>query len=315
MQLSTSEKRQAFSWWLRTGRLPTVRSAAGLELKFNPYHDPKDGRFTFGPGGAGSVAAYGEGQGPRMGRGGNSRAFEDPMTVEQAFPEINDPALKTFAAITGPLLDIVGPAAEAQIQVLDRHSKEVLSDIKRLDPNFVYQYMNSGHPSVEGSANRLDDLLMWQAATHARFLADYAPLRAQMIRRVQREVDKAYKEGLERLNKGTLKNRGVNNGMKLGNFIDVHVRENIRETLNQYGIKMSSNGMVRVNRREYVTSKGSYGLPDIRIADTYIEVSITRKTMADEQLRRFSETSPKPRYIVVVTPSGTHPNHTYVIKQ
>ncbi len=315
MQLSPSEKRQAFSWWLRTGRLPTVRSAAGLELKFNPYHDPKDGRFTFGPGGAGSVAAYGEGQGPRMGRGGNSRAFEDPMTVEQAFPEINDPALKTFAAITGPLLDVVGPAAEARIEILDRHSENVLNDIKRLDPNFVYQYMNSGHPSVEGSTNRLDDLLMWQAATHARVLGDYAPLRAQMIRRVQREVDKAYKEGLERLNKGTLKNRGVNNGIKLGNFIDTHVRRTIRERLNQYGVKVSSNGNVRVNRREYVTPKGSYGLPDIRVADTYIEVSLTRKTMADEQLRRFSETGSKPRYIVVVTPSGTHPDHTYVMKQ
>jgi hypothetical protein len=119
---------------------------------------------------------------------------------------------------------------------------------------------------------------MWQAATHARVLGDYAPLRAQMIRRVQREVDKAYEEGLERLNKGTLNIRGVNNRMKLGNFIDVHVRRTIRERLNQYGIKVSSNGMVRVNRREYVTPKGAYGLPDIRIADTYIEVSLTRKT-------------------------------------
>jgi hypothetical protein len=127
MQLAEGEKRRAFAWWLRTGRLPTARSAAGLELKFNPYHDPKDGRFTFGPGGTGSVVAYGEGQGPRLGPGSNSRAFEDPMTVEQAFPELNAPVLKTFAAITGPLFDVVGPAAEAQIQVLDRHSKGVLS--------------------------------------------------------------------------------------------------------------------------------------------------------------------------------------------
>ena len=33
----------AFEWWLRTGReLP-----AGRERKFNPWHDPEDGRFTF----------------------------------------------------------------------------------------------------------------------------------------------------------------------------------------------------------------------------------------------------------------------------
>lgn len=35
----------AFSHYLRTGRWPTV------EVKFNPYHDPRNGRFTFAPGG------------------------------------------------------------------------------------------------------------------------------------------------------------------------------------------------------------------------------------------------------------------------
>lgn len=45
--ISTNVDRRAFSYWLRTGRLPAVRSAAGLELKFNPWHDPEDGRFTF----------------------------------------------------------------------------------------------------------------------------------------------------------------------------------------------------------------------------------------------------------------------------
>lgn len=33
----------AFEWWMRTGgELPS-----GGELKFNPWHDPEDGRFTF----------------------------------------------------------------------------------------------------------------------------------------------------------------------------------------------------------------------------------------------------------------------------
>jgi hypothetical protein len=42
-------ERTAFSVWMRTGRWP--RRAQELELKFNPWHDPRDGRFTFGPGG------------------------------------------------------------------------------------------------------------------------------------------------------------------------------------------------------------------------------------------------------------------------
>ncbi|MDP1027677.1 DNA/RNA non-specific endonuclease [Sphingomonas sp. KR1UV-12] len=45
--LSTDDRRRAFGVWLRTGRLPAIRGEDGLELKFNPWHDPENGRFTF----------------------------------------------------------------------------------------------------------------------------------------------------------------------------------------------------------------------------------------------------------------------------
>lgn len=45
-----SAQRQAFIRYLRTG----WRSE--LELKFNPYHDPRNGRFTFAPGGPRSLS-------------------------------------------------------------------------------------------------------------------------------------------------------------------------------------------------------------------------------------------------------------------
>lgn len=46
--IETSGGRQssAFSLWLRTGKLPLALSPDGFELKFNPWHDPADGRFT-----------------------------------------------------------------------------------------------------------------------------------------------------------------------------------------------------------------------------------------------------------------------------
>lgn len=47
IDISESERRRAFSMWLRTGRLPSARNADGIELKFNPWHDPENGRFTF----------------------------------------------------------------------------------------------------------------------------------------------------------------------------------------------------------------------------------------------------------------------------
>jgi hypothetical protein len=53
-QTSIRKKQSSdFASWLRTGRLPPVRDRGGVERKFNPWHDPSNGRFTFA--GAGSV--------------------------------------------------------------------------------------------------------------------------------------------------------------------------------------------------------------------------------------------------------------------
>lgn len=55
--ISDTERRWAFSVWLRTGRWPTVTIADDVEIKFNPWHDPADGRFTF----SGAGRDYGRG--------------------------------------------------------------------------------------------------------------------------------------------------------------------------------------------------------------------------------------------------------------
>lgn len=57
IDISDNERRRVFSIWLRTGRLPSLRNAEGVELKFNPWHDPETGRFTFV--GAGRIIASG----------------------------------------------------------------------------------------------------------------------------------------------------------------------------------------------------------------------------------------------------------------
>lgn len=59
IRTSNHKQQSAFSQWLRTGRLPPVPNAGGIELKFNPWHDPDDGRFTF----AGSGRHHGAGGG------------------------------------------------------------------------------------------------------------------------------------------------------------------------------------------------------------------------------------------------------------
>lgn len=49
-----SAERLAFEFYLRTGR--RLIGAAPTERKFNPYHDPRNGQFTFAPGGPRSLA-------------------------------------------------------------------------------------------------------------------------------------------------------------------------------------------------------------------------------------------------------------------
>jgi hypothetical protein len=48
-----SAERSAFDYYLRTGR--RLRAASPPERKFNPWHDPRNGQFTFAPGGPRSL--------------------------------------------------------------------------------------------------------------------------------------------------------------------------------------------------------------------------------------------------------------------
>lgn len=100
IQTSGDKRTRDFSYWLRTGRLPPATGPDGLELKYNPWHDPDDGRFTFaqsgqffGPGASGSTGDAGqkERQGEQAARGGAARVEyrEDPKkppirTVKEA---------------------------------------------------------------------------------------------------------------------------------------------------------------------------------------------------------------------------------------
>lgn len=58
---NTSPARQAFLHYLRTGRrLPEndLPDEVAIECKFNPYHNPDNGQFTFAPGGPRSSSSF-----------------------------------------------------------------------------------------------------------------------------------------------------------------------------------------------------------------------------------------------------------------
>ena len=59
MRDSAHGQQSGFALWMRTGRWPHPDASAAIERKFNPWHDPDDGRFTF----AGQGRHYGSGDG------------------------------------------------------------------------------------------------------------------------------------------------------------------------------------------------------------------------------------------------------------
>lgn len=59
LQQSRKSPPSAFSMWIRTGYVPRSERQDGYELKFNPWHDPADGRFTSAGSGAGSTSKSG----------------------------------------------------------------------------------------------------------------------------------------------------------------------------------------------------------------------------------------------------------------
>jgi hypothetical protein len=71
----------ARAYYLRTGAvLDTSVFLAEIERKFNPYHDPGNGQFTFGPGGSGAA-------GNRAAMGERPRPVERPHPVRHKLPE------------------------------------------------------------------------------------------------------------------------------------------------------------------------------------------------------------------------------------
>lgn len=110
MQTSRSLERQAFTFWLRTGRLPPPRAADGRELKFNPYHDPDNGRFTFAPGGPRSLRSVvtsdkrrSKVSAPDMNAGTPSVRTETTRSVVSAVynPDESNPLFQQVAAPRG----------------------------------------------------------------------------------------------------------------------------------------------------------------------------------------------------------------------
>lgn len=306
------------------------RTADGIELKFNPYHDPQNGRFTFGPGGtAGTTKPSSRRFGQHAylvaaeadrepARGSNSRAFEIPMTLEQSFPGLRNSPGGALIAVADNLFDFTGPATESMAQFLQDQSRQLTSQIKAIDPNWHYDEMGPtdafGKPivTVQGLSAKVNDLRFQRAALMARVKGDFSPVQVETLRYVQQRADEAYDQGLALLEAGRLRPT-LHDREALGNYIDRQVRTGLRERYNQFGIDSAGPGPIRVNRRENDSSDLTYRRPDARVKDVAFDVTLARKTLGTAQVRGFFNTDFRPSRVVIIRPSQLGADHTYVL--
>ncbi|MBW6528454.1 hypothetical protein KZ813_16545 [Sphingomonas sp. RHCKR7] len=331
--VSPAERRRLFSIWIRTGRIPTRRDD-GVELKFNPWHDPRDGRFTSGPGGAaaardgpservGEGGGAGEGGGivrsdgvyrpgepgptlipigapePPETRGGNIRAFEDPMILDELPILRNSPAGSVLAPFDG-FFGITGPGAAVRTTLMRAQAEKIFADIQALDPKFVYQ--SFGFPSTaDGQRRLLDDLRFDRALTIMRVKGDLQPLQLEGLRKMQQVAEEAYADGASLMQSSSLRVR-LHNREALGNYMDQEVRKELRAKFNLAGVDAGGRGAVAVNRREYMHDGQGYRIPDMRIGDVFFDVTLREKRMSDGQIRDFFRGRSRPSAIVIVRP-------------
>lgn len=348
----------SLSW---TGRLLRVEAGDSREFKFNPYHDPRNGRFTFAPGGPQSLrhvvvsdrrrapaadsttaparqvnaeasqkpqlneAVYrpdenvaalqpvGLGPGSRLGRGGNIRAFQDPMTLEQTFPGLRNAPGGALVALADSIFDFTGPRRELTAELTRVQSNAILSRIQAVDPN--YRVDSLGFPETfEGQVNQINQLRFVLATALMRRKDELRPLQVETVRFMQKETDAAYDRGIRLLRAGKLKVR-LSEREALGNYIDGEVRRSLRRQYNQFGIESAGKGPVRVNLREYNSSQSelTFRRPDARVDNIALDVTLSAKTAKTAQVRGFFDADFKPDLTVIIRPSQLGKGSTYVI--
>jgi hypothetical protein len=316
--------RSALEHFIRTGRrfpVPVFRKSGGVEQKFNPNHDPRDGRFTFTISGVSVGRAINPvaravrppaRSGSRTRRGGNGGPpMEDPLTIEQMVPGIANSPAGSILAIADNMLDLTGPARAATDELTRTHMRAMIRQIQAVDPN--YRFDSLGFPAtLEGQNNMLRDIRLDRAAVFYRVRGEVRPLQVETLKFLQGRVDLAYIEGVNRFKKGQLTPR-LSSNEAIGNFVDRQVRGELRDFYRRKSISIEKGQQVQVNRRAHDSAESSYTVPDSRVGNVAFDVSLTPKTLAFRQIQGFFRSDFQPSAVVIVRPTQLGPNSSYII--
>jgi len=316
-----------FEYFLRTGRARPFEEQT--EHKFNPWHDPEDGRFTF----VGQGRYYGGGLSPadplggsalqklaqrgpnpriRM-RGNGGPPLHDPKTLEQAFPGLKNAPAGAIIGVADNFLDLTGPAQQLTTEISKAHANALVREIQSLDPTFRFDVLEpGGFPSTtEGQANLINRLRLERAKAYYN-KGELRPLQVETLRFLQSRVDAAYADGQRMLRAKQLPVR-LSEREALGNFIDYRVRNELREFYEQLDISIGRGQSVQVNRRANHVPEGSFSRPDSQVGRVAFDVTLAEKSLSTQQVRNFFRTEFQPTVVVIVRPNGDGSPSSYII--
>jgi hypothetical protein len=331
LSISRSPERLVFAHFLRTGwRVPDSAFALDpepLEAKFNPYHDPQNGQFTFAPGGtAVSDGVYRPDDGtpsltltsgsePPPGLGDNSGRFRDPMTLDQTFPGLANAPAGAIIAVADPFLDLTGPSNQMTSALSLAYSQNLIAQIQAIDPS--YRYASLGFPDTfDGQMREINDLRWDRAAAIYNATGDTGPLQVETLRYLQDRADIEYNNALAAADAGRLP-PAPSERMAIGNYIDRAVKSDFRDVLTVRSLSAPTGQAVRVNGREYDSSGDdlSYSIPDARVDDVAFDITLTAKKLTTPQVRRFFNSDFHPRAVVIIRPRQLGADSSYIIKR
>lgn len=252
-------------------------------------------------------------QPPRSSRGSNSRAFQDPLTLERVFPGLREAPAGAIVAVADNILDFTGPARELTASLTQDYSKAIFQEIETIDPR--YRFESLGFPTTQqGQNNQLNGLRFDRAAAYFRIQGELRPLQVETLRFIQRRADAAYERGVSLMRAGKLNVR-LSQQEALGNYIDREVRRDLRAQYGRYDIEAAGPGPVRVNRRENDSSGTdlTFRRPDARVGKVAFDVTLSLKTPNTNQVRGFFATDFRPDYVIIVRPRQIGSGGSYAI--
>jgi len=243
---------------------------------------------------------------PRFGIGGNRRPPEEliPERLQQS------PAGPVVQFLDN-LLDLTGPADEANLALAQAQMHALLQAIHDVDPDYVYESITPpgglADMSWQERRNVINGLQADLAAAIYRVRGDIKPLQEVTLEFMQRTANDAYDEAVKKFN--------VGEQVAIGNEVDGIVRSQLRNFYNGLGIATGPGSVIRVNRRAYDTSEWppSFRVPDARVGNFIFDVSLEAKKASKDQIRDFFAADFAPVGVVIVRPNQLGRNSSYII--